>query len=92
MRPLDSPQRGEPLDRGRGRVAGEHRAVDRADAGADDEVGGDAGGQQRLEHADLVRAEDTAAAEHERGRPRHAGRHATPSSGLIRADRNAWNG
>ena len=36
-----APQVGEPLDDRRARVPGDHRAVERADAGAEDQVGGD---------------------------------------------------
>ena len=61
------PQLGEPLDDGERRVAGDQRAVEGADAGAEDEVGGDAALEERPQHADLDRAEDAAAAEHERG-------------------------
>ena len=49
-------------------LAGDQRAVERADAGAEHQVGDDAALEQRAQHADLDRAEDAAAAEHERGR------------------------
>ena len=49
------------------RAGGEHRAVDRADAGADDEIGADARVEKRAQHADLHRAEHSPAAEHDGG-------------------------
>ena len=61
-----------------GRVGGEEGAVERADRRADDEVGHDAGLEQRPQHADLAGAEHPAAAEDEGGRRPAAGdaRHA----------------
>ena len=56
------------VDDGGRRVGGDEGAVDRADRGAGDDVGADAGLEQRLDHADLDRAADAAAAEHERDR------------------------
>ena len=49
------------------RVAGDHGAVERADAGAEHQVGDDVALEERPQHADLDRAEDAAAAEHEGG-------------------------
>src|SRR5205085_10516527 len=46
-------------------VGGEKCAVDRADGGTEDQVGLDRALRERAEHSDLVRAEDSAAAEHE---------------------------
>ena len=65
-----APQLGEPLDHGERRVPGDQGAVERADAGAEDEVGGDAALEERAQHADLDRAEGAPAAEDERGRHR----------------------
>ena len=53
---------------GSARVAGHHRAVEGADAGAEHQVGGDAALEERPEHADLDGTEDAAAAQDERGR------------------------
>jgi hypothetical protein len=50
------------------RVGGHERAVDRADRGAHDQIRPDARLRERAEHADLVRAEQPAAAEDERRR------------------------
>ena len=57
----------QPVGDLRRRAGGEHRAVDRADAGADDEVGADARVEQRAQHADLHGAEHSPAAEHDGG-------------------------
>ena len=46
-------------------VAGDQRGVDRADRGADDPVGLDAGFVQRLIDADLIGAERAAALQHQ---------------------------
>ena len=59
------PQLVQPRRRAR-RVGRHERAVDGADRGAHDHVGRDAGLGQGPEHADLVGAEHTPAAEHER--------------------------
>ena len=63
---LALPQLGQPVRR-TGRVSRHERAVDRADRGAHDQIGPHARLLERAEHADLVRAEQAAAAEHERG-------------------------
>jgi hypothetical protein len=54
--------------RGGRRVGCDERSVERANGCAHDQVGLDAGLRQRPEHADLVRAEEPSAAEHERRR------------------------
>ena len=54
------------VDDGGRRIGGDERAVDRADGGAGDDIGADAGLEERLDHADLDRAANAAAAEHER--------------------------
>ena len=54
------------------RVGGHEGAVDRAPRRAHDHVGPDAGLRQRPEHADLMRPEQAAAAEHERRLHPHA--------------------
>ena len=56
------PQLGQPVDDAEVRVARHHRAVERTDAGAEHQVGGDAALEERPQHADLDRAEDAAAA------------------------------
>ena len=63
---LGAPHRLQPLGRAL-RVGGHEDAVDGADRGAEHQVGADAGVGQRGQHADLVRAEHSAAAEHEGG-------------------------
>src|SRR4051794_15226809 len=55
---------GHPLDR----IGRDQRAVDRPDRRADHHVGAVAGAQQRAQHADLDRAQHTAATEHVRHR------------------------
>ncbi len=62
------PQVGEPVDHRRRRVAGDHRAVQRPDAGAEHQVGGDLDLEQRPQHPDLGRPEHPTATEHERRR------------------------
>src|SRR5215469_6974656 len=62
---LASPEVGEPFGRAV-RVGGNEGAVDRADGGADDQVGAYVGFAQGAQHAYLVRAEQPPAAEHER--------------------------
>jgi hypothetical protein len=59
------PRAGQPLHRGERRLCRDRRAVDRADRRAEHEVGRDAALQQGAQHADLVGAERSAAAEHE---------------------------
>ena len=66
------PQLGQPVDDGEVRVAGDQRAVERPDAGAEHQVGRDAALQERPQHPDLDRAEDAPAPEHERGGHGHA--------------------
>jgi hypothetical protein len=79
-------------DRRAGRVRRHQRAVDGADRRTHDEVGPDAGLRQRLQHADLVRAEQPPAAEHERRRhppsltsPRESQRPPRPGHQVPRA-------
>nr|WP_257908913.1 hypothetical protein [Janibacter limosus] len=62
-----APQLLEPRDPVDARVRRDEGPVDRADARPDDEVGGDALGEQRLQHAHPGRSEDAAAAEDEGG-------------------------
>jgi hypothetical protein len=59
------PEPGQPL-RGRGRVGGHERPVDRPHRGAHDHVRRDASLRQCPQHAHLVRAEHPAATQHER--------------------------
>ncbi len=61
------PELGEPLDHRDVGPAGDHRAVEGADAGAEHQVGDDAALEERAQHADLDGAEDAAATEDERG-------------------------
>ena len=89
--PRDSPHHRSASRSGRAvRVGGDEGAVDRADGRADDEVGPDPGLGQRAQHADLVRAEQPAAAEYEcsrhlsQGNPR-AGTAAHTGGGLAGA-------
>ena len=62
------PQVGEPVDHRGRRVAGDHGAVEGADAGAEHQVGGDLDLEQRAQHPDLGRPEHPTAPEHERRR------------------------
>src|SRR6516165_3116577 len=59
------PKRVQSIQPGLDRIAGDHRAVDRADRRADHPVRLNAGLMQRLIDADLIGAERTAALEHE---------------------------
>ena len=61
------PEVEQPVDDGGLGVLGDQRAVHRADAGAEHQVGPHAALEQRPEHADLDRPEHTAPAEDERG-------------------------
>ena len=70
-------------------VARDHRAVERADAGAEHQVGGDAALEERPQHPDLDRTEDAAAAEHERSRHGVAPAPAVASSGCSARKRRA---
>ena len=62
------PEPDQPVGHRLGRVGGDQRAVDRADRGAEHQVGPDAGPEQGAQHAHLDRAEHSPAAEHERHR------------------------
>jgi hypothetical protein len=76
LRRRRGPHLRQPLDRRLGGVGRDGRAVDRADRGADDQVGLDAVLQQRAEHADLGGAQHPAATEHECRGSRRGRRHA----------------
>ncbi len=60
------PQVGQNSYAGRARVGRDHRAVHRADAGTEDQVGPDLRFHQGAQHPDLGSTEHAAAAEHER--------------------------
>src|SRR6185437_5360712 len=62
-----APDRRQLFYAGERRIAGVIGAVERADAGADDHVGGDAAGRERMQHARLDSAETAAAGEHKGG-------------------------
>src|SRR6187401_452667 len=64
VRPHAAPHRLEPSDTLDRRVAGKVRGVDRTDRGTDNQIGGPAARDKRLEHADLDRPETAAAREH----------------------------
>jgi len=65
--PQPDPQRFKLADRGEARKGGDDRCVHRPHRRPDDEVGADAGFEERPQHAHLVRAEVGAAAQHEGG-------------------------
>ena len=66
------PELGQLPDRDRRRVLGDHDPVDRAGRRADDEVRHHTRLEQGAQHPDLVRAEQSPAAQHERDRTGHA--------------------
>jgi hypothetical protein len=74
-----APHLGELLDHRELGLAGDEGTVQGADAGAEDQLGPDVALEQRSEHPDLDRAEDAAAAKHERSR------HARPRGMLTPA-------
>src|SRR4029453_19047819 len=95
--PLQSaPHGGKPLHAIERGIAGIERAVQRADAGADHHVGGDAVGGERMQHADLDGAKTAAAGKHKGSLCRTdlvAHRHAyTPSSPRRQRAARGWGG
>ena len=80
------PDRGETVQRGfADAVPGDVGGVEGADGGADQQVGFDASGGERLEHADLDRSQAPTARQHEGGRHRRA--HASRRAGKAAARR-----
>ena len=65
--PGGRPQPDQPFDDREARIPGDHRPVERTDAGAEHQVWSDVAFEQGLQHAHLDRSEHAATAQHERG-------------------------